>query len=325
MVIVCFLLGLFMVKFGLATVSHLALPCNDYSLTGKLRSVCKLFVSPKLLLFPLLLPISPSLNLLTKLRAIFPHDKFVLTQRKTGSMAQSVLQSTTQLSLQVYIFITTNAWPSYYQLMSMILSTLVMAYPETDKYIIHIQPYSFFSVIKYMPVFLVNIAFRALSCSVFFRFFGFFYGVILMVGQGATLALVGFLTAKCWQPALTREQDFNSLLGETAVLHLLTVPCLKNSPAARYLRRFSFYASLLLNTTFILAILLACNMRLQITFSCRPIFQDCQVTWQELAMVKDINTLNIVLGSIIGTGFLSLLLDLIYLKVARPIFNVSVW
>ena len=247
----------------------------------------------------------------------------MLTQVKTCSLAQSILESAPQLALQVFIVLTENAWPNYQsQMMSMILSCLMMSYPETEKYLIQLQPYSFFSVIKYLPVFMANIAFRALSCSVLFRFFSFFYGVVIMAMLGLAMALIGFLTAKFRHPELTAEEDFKHLLGEMALLHCLTVPCLKNSPAARYLRKFSFYAGLGLNTALLLMLLVVCNLKIKVHFPCRPIFQDCQLSWQDYAVVKDIATLNIVISSIIGLGLVSLVLDKMYSKVAQPVFNV---
>ena len=317
-------LGLFMIIFGLATVSHLALFTKGVSFGQKRRKISKIILSGKFFVFPLLIFLSPSINLLTKFRAIFPHNKFVLTQRKTGSMALSIFQSSTQFVLQVYIVFNDDASPCYYQWMSMILSTIIMAFPETDKFITSVQSYSFFSVIKYLPVLVTNILFRALTCSVLFTFLGFFYGVTFTVLRGVSVALMGVLTAKCCRPGITKEENFKSLVGEMAVLHYLTISCLKDTPAARFLRKFSFYASLLFNSTLILTILLLCNLKLEIKFVCRPIFQDCDIDWQKLRLVKDIEYLNIVLCSVILIGFLSLILDLIYSKLARPVFNVSV-
>ena len=238
-------------------------------------------------------------------------------------MAQSIFESSPQLALQVFVVLTENAWPNNkHQMMSMILSTVMMSYPETEKYLIQLQPYNFFSVIKFLPVFMANIAFRALSWSVLFRFFDFFYSVIIMVIQGLVLALIGILTAKFRHPELPAEENFKGLLGEMALLHCLTVPCLKNTPASRYLRKFSFYAGLIVNTVLLLAILWVCNMRIQVHFPCRPIFQDCLLSWQDYAVVQDIATLNIYVSSVIGLGLVSVLLDKIYSRVARPVFNV---
>ena len=241
---------------------------------------------------------------------------------KTCSLAQSILESSPQLGLQVFIVLTENAWPYHnHQMMSMILSTVMMSYPETEKYLIHLQPYSFFSVIKYLPVFMATIAFRALSCSVLFRFFSFFYGVVILAVYGLVMSLIGFLTAKLRHPELTAEEDFKHLLGEMALVHCLSVPCLKNTPASRYLRKFSFYAALIVNTVLLVVLLVVCNTRINVIFQCRPIFQDCQLIWQNFEVVKDIATLNIFVSSIIGLGVVSLVLDKIYSKVAQPVFT----
>ena len=210
--------------------------------------------------------------------------------------------------------------------MSMILSTVMMSYPETEKYLIQLRPYSFFSVIKYLPIFMANIAFRALSWSVLFRFFGFFYSVIIMLMQGWVLALLGILTAKFLHPELVEEEDFRNLLGEMALWHSLTVPCLKNTPASRYLRKFSFYAGLIGNTVLLLTLLLVCNLRVKVQFPSRPYVVDEDVedklSWQEYEVVKNIATLNIFVSAVIGLGLVSVLLDKIYSWVAMPVFNV---
>ena len=245
-----------------------------------------------------------------------------MTQVKTCSLAQSILESAPQLALQVFIVLTENAWPNHnHQMMSMILSTVMMSYPETEKYLIHLQPYSFFSVIKYLPVFMATIAFRALSCSVLFRFFSFFYGVVILAVHGLVMSLIGFLTAKLRHPELTAEEDFKHLLGEMALVHCLSVPCLQNSPASRYLRQFSFYTALIVNTVLLVVLLVICNMGIKVHFLCRPIFQDCQLAWQDYAVVKDIATLNIFVSAIIGLGLVSLVLDKIYSKVAQSVFT----
>ena len=208
----------------------------------------------------------------------------------------------------------------------MILSTVMMSYPETEKYLIQLRPYSFFSVIKYLPIFMANIAFRALSWSVLFRFFGFFYSVIIMLMQGWVLALLGILTAKFLHPELVEEEDFRNLLGEMALWHSLTVPCLKNTPASRYLRKFSFYAGLIGNTVLLLTLLLVCNLRVKVQFPSRPYVVDEDVedklSWQEYEVVKNIATLNIFVSAVIGLGLVSVLLDKIYSWVAMPVFNV---
>ena len=202
----------------------------------------------------------------------------------------------------------------------------MMSYPETEKYLIQLRPYSFFSVIKYLPIFMANIAFRALSWSVLFRFFGFFYSVIIMLMQGWVLALLGILTAKFLHPELVEEEDFRNLLGEMALWHSLTVPCLKNTPASRYLRKFSFYAGLIGNTVLLLTLLLVCNLRVKVQFPSRPYVVDEDVedklSWQEYEVVKNIATLNIFVSAVIGLGLVSVLLDKIYSWVAMPVFNV---
>ena len=117
-VVVSFTVGLFNLMFGLATVSHAIKAYQDIRTEEKVKKFEQIFLSSKFIIYPPLLLLAPVINILTKesvfflnkysffslqFRAIFRHNKFVLTQVKTCSMAQSIFASSPQLALQVRV------------------------------------------------------------------------------------------------------------------------------------------------------------------------------------------------------------------------------
>ena len=63
--------------------------------------------APHFLLYPVLVLFSPLLMLLVKFRSIFPNNWFVKTQKLITSLGEAVWEASPQLTLQIFIVLTT--------------------------------------------------------------------------------------------------------------------------------------------------------------------------------------------------------------------------
>ena len=83
-----------------------------------------------MLIFPFCIVLTPIIILLSKLRAILPHNDDFESLRRFLARQDVILETMLQLCLQMFIiYKNANRWPSYFQLFTIISSALALNLP----------------------------------------------------------------------------------------------------------------------------------------------------------------------------------------------------
>ena len=304
-------LGLYAIVWGFVSFGFRAVNNEDIPTYDKVLLLLK-----NSLFFPFVFLLSPLVALVVSFRAIFRHnDVFwrVLTEYK---FIECFIETSTQLCLQLYILMKDYPHPpTVLQTLSVTSATLCVAIPAMEKYLQH-KPYTFKNYFKFYPIFTFNTVFRILTWSIIFYLFYFFYGVVTLLCYMGFLAFTNLFLVKVRFPKMVEDEDawndYKSQLGEMAVQSFLAIPNLQDTPAARFCRKFSFYASLFFNLSILLIIVILCNLGVHLEFDCRPVFgtgqsSDCKHNTADID-IKNFNTYCLVVMSI---GVFSLMLDMI--------------
>ena len=124
----------------------------------------------KILIAPLLLPISPVIGLFIKLQAVMKRDnELIQNQKKICSRGECSLEATPQLCLQMYITLFTLS-ADWKQIFSMITSGLKISFEHTTNFLEIKQLAGGKNLVKYIPVIFFNSFFRVSSIAIIFIF-----------------------------------------------------------------------------------------------------------------------------------------------------------
>ena len=306
-------LGLYSVVWGLVSFGFAAVENEDIPTFDKI-----LLWTKTTLIFPFVYLLSPIVSLVVSFRAIFPHNDVFRRVHLDCKFIECFNECSTQLCLQIFIIMKDYPQtPKILQILKVTSLILTVAIPALEKYLHH-KPYTFKNYFKFYPIFTFNVVFRILTWSIIFFFFYFFYGVVALLCYMGFLASTNLFLVKVRFPKMVEDEDawndYKSQLGEMAVQSCLTIPNLQDTPAARFCRKFSFYASLFFNLSILLTIMILCNLGVHLEFDCRPVFgtgqsSDCKINIAE--DIKDIKNFNTYCLVVMSMGAFSLLLDMI--------------
>ena len=309
-------LGLYSVVWGLVSFGFAAVENEDIPTCDKI-----LLWTKTTLIFPFVYLLSPIVSLVINFRAIFPHNDAFWRILMDCKFIECFNECSTQLCLQIFIIMKDYPQPGtqthfkILQILSVTSAILTVAIPAMEKYLQH-KPYTFKNYFKFYPIFTFNTVFRILTWSIIFYLFYFFYGVVTLLCYMGFLAFTNLFLVKVRFPKMVEDEDawndYKSQLGEMAVQSFLAIPNLQDTPAARFCRKFSFYASLFFNLSILLIIVILCNLGVHLEFDCRPVFgtgqsSDCKHNTADID-IKNFNTYCLVVMSI---GAFSLMLDMI--------------
>ena len=285
-------------------------------------------------LYPLLFLLSPLVCLVVRLRGICRHNAFYRRELMEYKFIECFIETSTQLCLQSFIIMkdlgSQPVTPT--QILSVTLGVLTVSIPSLDKFLSSIRPYSFTNYLKFYPIFFCNVLFRIFTWSVIFYFFYFFYGCVILFCHLLLVALLNYLVMKKYFPELMNEEEdreeYKYQVGVMAVQTFLTIPNLENNKASRFCRKFSFYGSLIFNSSVLFTLLMMSNLGANFHLSCRPVFESeteqCLHAPFQDTLVTEIMNLNLIISSILLLGVLSLILDLIYARHLTAVFNIPI-
>ena len=274
------------------------------------------------LLYPVLVVISPFFIVLVKLRVIFPSNWFVKTQKLLIGLGEAVWEASPQLTLQLYIILTTfDQGVSRLQLMAIISSSISLVIPAIQLYIQRDRkPVMFRQILAHVPLFFTANIFRILSVTILLIFLTlpwfilfillsgfvyFFISTVSAVGSGDGDAAIEAAT-QGWIRLTNLEVDWNTEDDE-----------IDSNPAER---KHSFIWYLALYSIPLVIINIICNTNPNM-FVFNIAHWD-YYSWAELSLVSLDNGvyLNIIIWSTIGVGILGVLLDLLYYKCGHGVF-----
>ena len=304
--------GLYCIVCGLGTVSLLKFKQSS-EVSDELKTPLKIFLQS--LLFPFVFFLSPLLGLVVAFRGIFPHNADFRCALLEFKFIECVTETSTQLCLQFFIVLTNFPLPpSNTQLQSIFFGVFTVAIPAMEKFLESNKPYSFFNYVKYYPIFFFNVVFRILTWSIIFMYFYFFYGVVIFICHIGLLASMNYFVMTQFYPEMIKEKhnyvDYKSQLGEMAIQNFLTIPNLMDTKAARFCRKFSFYACLVINISVLLMLVILCNLGIEIEIDCRPLFGDCiHDPLNDDPIIHEIKNFNMIVTFIISIGILGMTTD----------------
>ena len=320
--------------FCLAPLGVYSMVCGLANI-GKIRSQKKssleLLCTMKTLVYPVVFFLSPLIGLVIYLRAIFCHNLIVVNDYMECKYIECLAESSPQLCLQLYILLRTYFYKKYQPTVTLWVSIIVgifsVGLPPTAKFLHHSgKEYNKFNKFKYYPIFFFNSVFRIFSWSIIFIYFYVLNGVVIVITQMGLLALINYLSMKAFFPELVEEKrdlrDYRFQLGEMAVQNFLSIPNLLETKAARFCRKFSFYASLIVNILLLLLILLLRELGQKSLRLCRIYRYIFRYICEEDNEQKHFYTE--VVSVIISIGLFGLALDLIYARSSSAVFNIPV-
>ena len=320
--------------FCLAPLGAYSMVCGLANI-GKVRSQKKssleLLCTMKTLVYPVVFFLSPLIGLVIYLRAIFCHNLIVVNDYMECKYIECLAESSPQLCLQLYILLRTYFYKKYQPTVTLWVSIIVgifsVGLPPTAKFLHHSgKEYNKFNKFKYYPIFFFNSVFRIFSWSIIFIYFYVLNGVVIVITQMGLLALINYLSMKAFFPELVEEKrdrrDYRFQLGEMAVQNFLSIPNLLETKAARFCRKFSFYASLIVNILLLLVLLLLNNLDFKKIHTC--LIFTCEDNQVLSFHHNEHNFFNEVVSAVISVGLFGLLLDLIYAKFSAAVFNIPV-
>ena len=244
-----------------------------------------------LILFPILLMLSPIIFIIIKLLGVFkPKSQLLKHQSTVGSRAEALLESGPQLGIQIYIvlFIMSSNWT---QSFSIFTSALSISISNIEQYVTaRSEEFGPMSIIKNMWVFLPATFFKILSVSMIFFLCDLAGLAIILVF--CFLYAVGMTFLNICTKWRRKEKDWRYQEWDCWVLSFLTLTNLGNTKAAALQRLFSLlYWIIVYTSTFALVLYIKTIQR-------------------DNDSLRDLY-LKIILGLTISLGWLSLVVDVI--------------
>ena len=270
-----------------------------------------------ILTYPLLLVVSPFLVIIVKFRSILPHNIHVLQLKRDLSLGESSLEAAPQLCLQLYIVLTRfDRVISTSQWLSIVASLLSLALPAIETFLANKKIYGFKNIVKYLPVFFLNMVFRVLSVSVTTTFFrgGFFVIFFLNV-------VVIYCGMVIWIRVIWRRIEVNFEYSKSTVglllASLFSITNLGNTKEDRIFRKWSTYWVTGFHTATLLITMILCNLGVEAKAV------ELGIDWTDLPLLKQyLDSLNIIIIVTVSMGLGSLLLDFCIYKhcLNSPVF-----
>ena len=253
------------------------------------------------LLFPLLFLSSPIIFLIIKGLVVFkPKSELLRLQSTIGSRGEAILEAAPQFALQCYFAFSTLdlAWTQYF---SIITSALTLSIPNIEQYVTsRSEEFGPKSMLKNFAVFFSGSLFRILAISILAVFLKIYASVIIGV---AILMLVLCLIMMVRCNKLSLVQDTWQQIGESLLLSWLTITNLKSEKSSTLCRMVSS-----IYWTIVYSILLADIIK---NIDNDNSFWREEYPADDLVLVQQPFTLNILLISTLCLGWVSLLLDVV--------------
>ena len=256
------------------------------------------------ILFIPLLTCSPVIFIIIKLLAIIKSDnKFIQSQSTYGSRGEAILEAAPQFGLQVYIVLlsmsgTQNQWFSIFS------SAASISLPNIENYVsARGGDFGPKAIIKNIWVFLPACLFKVLSVSLLAVFLRGW--VILVIVAIIVLVYVALrITDRCYD--LSGKEKDGQQAWECVFLSWLTLAGLGRSKVAVVYRLVST-----LLVTIIYSLILGIILAISNDDPTSGYIHGAGLSWADLELVKDPLYLNLLLGSTIELGWISLLVDVL--------------
>ena len=278
-----------------------------FGMMKDLPAIIKMIFSLHTLVFALILPFCPLFLLLNRILGVLkPENKLIKSQSTFGELGEAFFEASPQLMLQCYIVFHSLS-PSGSQWFSLITSGLTLCLPNIKRYVAsRSEAFGPKSIVKNFAIFFPASMFRVLTLSILGVFFkGWSANIILFANIGMEVLLV--LVHACQRKKKEKEWMLKQPL-ECFLLGWLTISNLGRGYYAATYRLVSSVFWTIVYTTILVYILFICNTDPENVEIMTDGIND-PVVWSELALVKDINKLNILLVLTICLGWFSLIMD----------------
>ena len=252
-----------------------------------------------LILFPILVPLSPMIFIFIKLLGVLkPKSQLLKHQSTVGSRAEALLESGPQLAVQLYIvlFRMSSNWN---QSFSIFTSALSISISNIEHFVTaRSEEFGPMSILKNICLFLPATFFKILSVSIIFLLFDLVS--LAIIGSFCLLFAFGIILINCCTKWRRKEKDWRQQEYDCWYLSWLTLTNLGNTRAAALQRLFSsLYWIIVYTSTF--TIFLCSNERM--------------ITYYLITRTDDdplrVFHFKIILGLTICLGWLTLVLDVI--------------
>ena len=280
--------------------------CLTFLSKAKVRGNCSLLRENlgllHFLFFPVVFIFSPVLFLSIKAFTILrPNDEMIKSQAKVVTQGETILESTPQLILQLYIVmsmwnatgaqwfsITTSAF-------SFCTGNLILFLEKRNKSGLK-------NIVIYFPLFFMTSIFKVMSLAIFVTFTQLWS----LLGLCCTLPIVRIFG----KPFLRRykfDGDSNTnIINYSFNLHWLTFsPLSKSGHSTRGITLLTYYF-FVIYTMFLIVIALICNIS---PASVTIPGVSGSIIWADLEIVRNITYLNIIVVTTIGVGALAFVVD----------------
>ena len=271
-----------------------------YKIAGN-GSLIKSNIGPFHFLFlPVAFIFSPVLIIAIKALTILrPNDEIIRNQAKVATQGETVLESTPQLILQLYIVMTKFS-ATKAQWFSITTSALSFCMGNLELYLDAREKSGLKNIAIYFPLFFMTSIFKVMSLAIFATFYQL----------KSLLWVFGFVTiGGIFGNVFLRRYKFEggkNLHSDSLNLHWLTFsPLLKNGSTTRGITLSTYYF-FVIYTMFLSYIALICNIS-QGSGTISGVSGD--IIWADLDMVRNITYLNVMVGTTIGVGGLAFIVD----------------
>lgn len=297
-----------------------------HGFSGIITTLREPLCSFDLIIFPILMPLSPFIFILIKILALLqPSNELLNSQRNLGNSGELTLESAPQLTLQFYEVISDMkiSWEQLYSITSSVstLSLLTIEQYVTERS----EEYGNRAIMKYIPVFSTASLFKSLSVAILILFYGWGVVVIMFILIMLYAVCTRFLAANRYKVGFQHLKEEERENGARQYVELffhswLAFPSLKPSKVALVYAMVTTLYWTIAYSFMLFVILYNCNEDPSIIDG-----QGGLPNWPELPLVQDISTLNLILRSTICLGWMALVFDVIIAAVkfywCRPSYN----
>ena len=246
---------------------------------------------------------SPVIFIIIKFLAILKSGNTLLKSQSTwGTRGEVILEAAPQLGLQLYIVMLTLN-PRKSQVLSILTSAATLSLPNIENFVVaRGGDFGFKSAVKNILVFIPASLFKILSVSLLGLFLRGWLILIIVVIIVLLYATV-LITFRYYN--LPRKVDDAQQAGECLLAWLTLVGLGKRKSAALF-RLFSTLLITIIYSLILVIIMIICNVNPNSGYVYGAV-----LAWSDLKIVQDRFYLNLLLGSTIGLGWVSFLLDII--------------
>ena len=263
------------------------------------------------IMFIPLVSISPAIFIFIKFLAIFKtENKLLQSQATYGSRGEGILEAAPQFGLQIYIVMLTLN-PTMNQVLSILTSAATLSLPNIENFVTaRGGDFGFKSIVKNILIFLPACLFKILSVAIFCVFLRGWVVLIIVGTIGLVFAalILVYFCCDIFKPE-DQIQDDNDQQGfECTILAWLTIAGLGKTKLAAVFRLVSTLTVTITYSLLLGTLMIICNGNVDQDFGYVYGFG---FQWSDLEIAKDPFYLNLLLGSTIGIGWISFLMDII--------------